>query len=135
MTDILTNKAFDVEHALVMHAKSFVTLPAFCIYEDKQIEPLLDQIRHCHIYIIGSTPKVDFVGATQDGQDLVTSLEVRDKRYDLRWPMCADMTLSSLPCSTRGPTTNAGARSGLKRASTSSSAQTRPNGRPSMRRR
>jgi hypothetical protein len=54
-----------------------------------------DQIRHCHIYIIGMTPKVNLVGATQDGQDLVTSIEVTGKRYDLRWPMPDDVTLKS----------------------------------------
>jgi hypothetical protein len=92
MIDIFKDK-FDVEHALVMYAKSFVTMPAFVIYEDQQIAPLLDQIRHCHIYIIGMTPKINLVGATQDGQDLVTSIEVIAKRYDLRWPMPADVTL------------------------------------------
>ena len=93
MIDIFKDKAFDVEHALVMYAKSFVTMPAFVIYEDQQIAPLLDQIRHCHIYIIGMTPKVNLVGANQDGQDLVTSIEVTGKRYDLRWPMPDDVTL------------------------------------------
>jgi hypothetical protein len=93
MTDILKNKAFDVEHALIMYATSFVTMPAFAIYEDEQIAPLLEQIRNCHIYIIGLTPKVDCIGTTQEGQDLVTSFAVSGKRYDLRWPMRPDMSL------------------------------------------
>ncbi len=41
MPDIFKDKAFDVEHALVMYAKSFVTMPAFGIYEEEQIKPLL----------------------------------------------------------------------------------------------
>jgi hypothetical protein len=93
MIDIFKDKAFDIEHALVMYAKGFVTMPAFLIYEDEQIAPLLDQIRHCHIYMIGRIPKVACLGAAQDGQDLVTSFEVASKRYDLRWPMSAAMAL------------------------------------------
>jgi hypothetical protein len=93
MIDIFKDKAFDVEHALVMYAKSFVTLPAFAIYEDEQIAPLLDQIRHCHIYIVGMTPKINPAGATQEGQELVTSLEIGGKRFDLRWPLPADVIL------------------------------------------
>ena len=62
-------------------------MPAFGIYEDKLIAPLLDQISHCHIYITGLTPKLEFVGAAQDVQDLITSVEVGSQRYDLRWPL------------------------------------------------
>lgn len=93
MPDIFKDKAFDVEHALVMYANSYVTMPAFGIYEDEQIASLLDQIRRCHIYIIGLTPQVDFVGAAQDGRDLITSVEVRGKYYDMRWPMPVGVTL------------------------------------------
>lgn len=67
MIDPFKDKAFDIEHALVMYARSFVTLPAFVIYEDQQIAPLLDQIRHCHVYMIGLTPKMAVVGVTQEG--------------------------------------------------------------------
>lgn len=93
MPDIFKDKAFDVEHALVMYAKSYVTMPAFGIYEDELIAPILDQIRNCHIYVIGLTPKLDFVGATQEGSNLVTSVEVRGKRYDMKWPMPNGVTL------------------------------------------
>jgi hypothetical protein len=93
MIDIFKDKAFDIEHALVMYAKSFVQMPAFAIYEDEQIAPILDQIRHCHIYMIGMTPRVLLTGVTQDGQDLVTSFEVGNKPHDVRWPMSVGMTL------------------------------------------
>jgi hypothetical protein len=93
MIDIFKDKTFDVEHALVMYAKSFVTMPASFLYEDEQIAPILDQIAHCHIYMIGMTPKVACLGATQDGHDLVTSFKVAGKQYDLRWQMSVDMTL------------------------------------------
>jgi hypothetical protein len=87
MAEIFRDKAFGVEHALIMYAKSYVTMPAFGIYENKFISPLLEQIRHCHIYIIGLTPKQNFVGAAQEAQELVTSFEIGGKRYDLRWPL------------------------------------------------
>ncbi len=93
MADSFNNKKFDVEHALSMYADSFVTMPAHSIYEGSQIGPLLDQIRSCHIYLIGMTPKIDFVDAVEDGQDLVTSLVVRKKRYDLRWEMPSGASL------------------------------------------
>jgi hypothetical protein len=93
MIDIFKDKAFDVEQALSMYAKSFVQMPAFLIYEDEQIAPVLDQIRHCHIYMIGLTPKVVLLGAVQKGWDLVTSFEAASKRYYLRWPMPAAMAL------------------------------------------
>lgn len=87
------DKAFDVEHALIMYAKSYVTMPAFGIYEDELLAPILEQIRDCHIYIIGLTPKLEFVGATQEARDLITSLEIGRQRYDLRWPLPEGVTL------------------------------------------
>jgi hypothetical protein len=93
MPDIFKDKAFDVEHALVMYAKSYVTMPASGIYEDELLAPLLNQIRHCHIYVVGLTPKIDFVGAAQEGCNLITSLEVRGERYDMRWPLPEGMIL------------------------------------------
>jgi hypothetical protein len=87
MPDSFVNKAFDVEHALSMYATSFVTMPAFGIYEEEWIAPLVEEISKCHIYIIGSMPKLDFVGAAQEDRDLITRMEVCGKRYDLRWPL------------------------------------------------
>lgn len=87
------DKAFDVEHALIMYAKSYVTMPAFGIYEDELLAPILEQIRDCHIYIIGLTPKLEFVGATQEARDLITSVEIGRQRYDLRWPLPEGVTL------------------------------------------
>lgn len=93
MPDIFLGKAFDVEHALSMYAVSFVTMPAFAIYEDKWIVPLTEQISHCHIYIIGLVPKVELVGVTQEDRDLITSMEVGVKRYDLRWNLPGGVSL------------------------------------------
>ena len=93
MPDIFKGKAFDVEHALNMYAVSYVTMPAAGIYEDELIAPLMEQIRICHIYIVGLTPKLDFVSVKQEAQDLVTSIEVSGQRYDLRWELPPGATL------------------------------------------
>lgn len=87
MADIFKGKAFDVEHALSMYATSYVTMPAFGIYEDEIVARYIDQIRLCHIYIIGLTPKVDFIGAKQEAQHFVTSFEVGSQFCDLRWKL------------------------------------------------
>lgn len=87
MSGILDGKAFDIEHALIMYAKSFVTIPAFAIYDGEVLAPLLDQISNCHIYLIGQTPKIECAGVEQDGRDMITRFAVRDQRHDLRWPM------------------------------------------------
>lgn len=91
--DIFKDKEFDVEHALVMYAKGFVTMPALSIYEGAKIAPLLEQIRSCHIYIIGLTPKMNLVSMIQEEQDVVTHVDVAGKRYASRWTMPPDVTL------------------------------------------
>lgn len=95
MNNPLKGKAFDIEHALLMYAKSTVTIPAFLIYENDQIAPMLDQIRHCHIYMIGTIPKLPLLGAKQEGPELITRVGVAGKRYVLRWPMPPGATLKS----------------------------------------
>lgn len=83
----VVDKAFDVEHALSMYATSFVTMPAFGIYDDQVVATLRTQISQCHIYLIGLVPRIDFVGASQEGRDLITNMEVLGKQYPLRWPL------------------------------------------------
>jgi hypothetical protein len=87
MRSIFDGKAFDIEHALIMYAKSFVTIPAFGIYDEEVLAPFLDQISNCHIYLIGLTPKIECVGVQQDGRDMITHFAVRNQRHDLRWLM------------------------------------------------
>lgn len=90
---MFTDKKFDIEHALNMYASSHATMPAFGIYDEDVVKRFRENLRTCHIYIIGTVPKVDFVGARQDGQELVTSYEVSGQSYELRWPLDADCRL------------------------------------------
>ncbi len=61
---------YDVEHALGMYALSFSTIPAEGIYDKEALEPLMSVIESCHIYLIGYTPIIDFVGAEQVDSNL-----------------------------------------------------------------
>lgn len=92
MRNLFEGKAFDVEHALVMYATSYVTMPAAWIYESDTIAPLQEQIRNCHIYLIGLMPKVDLLDAMRDEQELVTNFQILNKRHELRWPLPPNTT-------------------------------------------
>lgn len=87
MSNIFESKKFSVEHALNLYASSFVHMPAFAIYDDEILSSLTQQIRTCHIYLIGLVPRIKFVGAEQHGTELVTSFVILNKSHKLRWPM------------------------------------------------
>ncbi|MNS70241.1 hypothetical protein D3C72_1035830 [compost metagenome] len=93
MTTLFGDKAFDVENALVLYAHTYATLPAFGIYDDDLLAPIMDEIRQCHIYLVGLTPKIDFVGASQEDETLITSFEIAGNPYELRWPIPPGSTL------------------------------------------
>jgi hypothetical protein len=77
-------KLFDVEHLLLLHASNFVAMSAAAIYENEAVRPHLDQIRDCHIYLIGLTPKVEIADLKQDGNDLVAVINVANVRHELQ---------------------------------------------------
>jgi hypothetical protein len=80
-------KQFDVEHALGMYATSFVTIPAESIYDPEALKQFEAILATCHIYIIGLTPKLDFVGAKQEGTNLITSFKVAGETKEVHWPL------------------------------------------------
>jgi hypothetical protein len=69
------NKKFDVEHALNLYADSFSLFPAQAIYDDEALKPFMPVIERCHIYLIGTVPKVDFVGTRQSNRTLFVTME------------------------------------------------------------
>lgn len=79
------NKKFDVEHALVLYALSYVTLPAEGLYDRQQLKSFEKLTKKCHIYIVGFVPRTELLGAHVDGVDLQMSFRVLGKTYDLRW--------------------------------------------------
>ncbi|PHP66929.1 hypothetical protein CSC94_11880 [Zhengella mangrovi] len=84
---MLSDKRFDVEHALNMHAASFFYMPAAGIYDRERLEPHAELIAKCHIYLIGFVPRVNFVNAAQKDRDLVLTYEILGKSYDLVWEL------------------------------------------------
>lgn len=87
MSDWLANQKFGVENALNMYASRYVHMPAMDIYDDAALKRFEEPLRSCHIYLIGLLPKIMFVRAGQEDDELITTLQVQDKSYDLRWPI------------------------------------------------
>lgn len=83
----LPQRLFDVEHALALHAHSYVHMPAFAIYEDELIAKYVDIMRDCHIYLIGYAPKLFLDDIRQEGKTLLTKVIVDDKAYTLDWQL------------------------------------------------
>ena len=78
---VYSRKAFDVEHAQIMFAEDYVHLPAWGIYDEEALAPFLDRARQCHVYMIGFTPKVEFLGASQDEEMLFCHMKVLDEEF------------------------------------------------------
>lgn len=74
--DLFGKSAFDIEHALGMYAISFCTIPAEGIYDKDALAPLMSVIEDCHIYLIGYTPKINFIDAQQKDSRLELKFEV-----------------------------------------------------------
>lgn len=90
-------RKFDVEHALGMYASSFVVIPAFAIYDGDLLKQYEKILATCHIYLIGAVPQVDFVGARQEGQQLITLYEVAGEARELEWPIPTGFSLGEGP--------------------------------------
>lgn len=80
---LMSDKLFDIEHSLGMYATSYCTMPAEAIYDKSVLNPLMDVINTCHIYLIGLTPIIDFVDAKQVDSLLTLSYKIIDQRCDL----------------------------------------------------
>lgn len=82
---MLTGKKFDIEHALMMFATSYVQMPAWGIYEREIVEQFQTSIDACHIYIIGTLPAVELVDDQEKDGRLVIGLFVSGERHELSW--------------------------------------------------
>lgn len=74
--DFFGKAAFDIEHALGMYAFSYCIIPAEGIYDKEALAPLMSVIETCHIYLIGYTPRINFIDAVQVGSELRLKFEV-----------------------------------------------------------
>jgi len=74
---------FDVEHALGIYAFSYCTIPAEGIYDKEALKPLMSVIETCHIYLIGYTPIVTLLDATQNRNVLSLRYSVAGEEVQL----------------------------------------------------
>ncbi|KQW36829.1 hypothetical protein ASC76_19620 [Rhizobacter sp. Root404] len=73
-----SKKQYDIEHALMLHADSFVVMPAAAIYEKERLEEFEEVSKKCHIYLIGLTPRVFLEEVEQAGQMALIKFKVGD---------------------------------------------------------
>lgn len=91
--NLFGNAAFDIEHALGMYATSFCTIPAEGIYEKEALEPLMSVIETCHIYLIGYTPKIEFVDAQQKEGRLELKFEALGREHIISYELPPGLSL------------------------------------------
>ena len=91
--NLFTSALFDVEHAINMHAYSFVTLPPEGIYDTQIIAKHSELIAKCHIYMIGYTPHILLVGASQSGRNLEVEFKVEGEERVVSLPLPDEMDL------------------------------------------
>jgi hypothetical protein len=94
-TDVFGTDAFDIEHALGMYALSFCTIPAEGIYDKDALATLGHTLDKCHIYLIGYTPKIEFIGAEQEGQHLLLSFEILSEKHVLDYVLPEGLSLKA----------------------------------------
>ena len=82
---LLSAATYDIEHALCMYALDFCTLPGEMIYDKEAIASIASVANRCHIYVIGYTPRVDFIDAKKDKSDLLLSFDVAGKRHIIKY--------------------------------------------------
>lgn len=85
--------AFDIEHALGMYAVSYCVLPAESIYDKETLTSLTDVADTCHIYLIGYTPKIDFIGAEQKDGHLLLTFKILKKKHIISYKLPDGLSL------------------------------------------
>jgi len=76
-----------------MYALSFCTIPAEGIYDKEALASLGDVLNKCHIYLIGYTPRVEFVGAEQKDRKLLLSFEVLSETHVVTYELPEHLSL------------------------------------------
>ena len=91
--DFFGKAAFDIEHALGMYAFSFCTIPAEGLYDKVALAPLMSVIETCHIYLIGYTPKIDFIDAQQKDGRLELKFEALGSEHIVSYELPPELSL------------------------------------------
>jgi len=88
-----TKKLFDVEHALLMHAHSYVVLPAASIYDKDRLKEVEEVTKKCHIYVIGHTPRIFLEDVQQAGRIASLRFKVGDGLVEIKSELPESSTL------------------------------------------
>lgn len=84
---------FSIEHALNMYASGYCVLPASGIYDQSVLESIKVVAEESHIYIIGFVPKICTIDFRQIENELIVTVRVLDKDYDVALPIPRGMKL------------------------------------------
>lgn len=74
---------FGIEHALNMYATSFFVLPPEVLYDEKKLAQHADVSAHCHIYLIGHMPRIEFKKFEQIDRNLKITFIVKNEQKEL----------------------------------------------------
>jgi hypothetical protein len=91
--DLFGKFLFDVEHALVMYADDFCTIPAEGIYDNSSLAPFMGVIESCHIYLIGYTPKIILIDAQHVDGKLNVKFDVLGGEYMVSYDLPHEFSL------------------------------------------
>jgi hypothetical protein len=80
-------KKFDVEHALKMHASSYIMLPAEMLYDKEVIEAIKLGISSFNVYFIGRIQKLTLKNIADIDDNLILCFDIFGRAHELRWPI------------------------------------------------
>ena len=92
---MFSNKKFDVESALLMHADDFAIFPATALYNEAMLKKLEFATKRCHIYLVGFVPTIDLLHAKQTADELTLEFTVAGNRFDIILPIPGGSVLES----------------------------------------
>jgi hypothetical protein len=76
-----------VEHALILHARSYCTFPAQAIYDKELLKKYEAVIKNCHIYFIGYLPKIELLNVDQVGKKINLNYKIAQEFQQLCLPL------------------------------------------------
>ena len=86
----MSAKRFMVEHVIGLRMLTYVQMPATGLYEPECLEAFSEEIKHCHIYMVGTLPLVISMGAKQDGDGIAAKFYSGGKTHRVRLAMPDD---------------------------------------------
>lgn len=83
----LGDSLFDIEHGLILYARSYCTFPAQAIYDKELLKQYEDVIKTCHIYFIGYLPKIELLSVDQVGEKVNLNYNIAQELQQLCLPI------------------------------------------------